>query len=144
MKTDIVTDPVILTQTSGQTTWDEVNGMDLVATLKEACEGAWTRGCGLAAIQVGAPIRFAWFRYRGEDCYLINPEIIKRGRNTKPRVEGCLSIPERWFKVERSNKIIVRTDGREIICRGKLAQIVQHEIDHMDGKLISDFGREVI
>lgn len=78
-----------------------------------------------------------------EDRVFINPEIIKHSRRKKPMEEGCLSV--RWWygSVERYTQATVRAfneDGDEFTlgAGGLLAQIFQHEIDHLDGVLFVD------
>lgn len=78
----------------------------------------------------------------------INPEIIKRSRDKKNMEEGCLSC--RWWygKTKRSTRVSVRAfdeNGKEFIQegRGLLAQIFQHEIDHLDGILFIDHAKEL-
>jgi peptide deformylase len=73
---------------------------------------------------------------------LLNPEIIKKEGSTTCN-EGCLSVPEFSAEVKRSKKIVVRyqdIDGlaKEIMAEGWLAVVLQHEIDHLEGKLFID------
>lgn len=73
----------------------------------------------------------------------INPEIIKRSKETKMLHEGCLSVRGWWGYIERSEKVTMRAldrHGREFTrgASGLLAQIFQHEIDHLDGALYID------
>lgn len=78
----------------------------------------------------------------------INPEIIKRSKDKKNMEEGCLSC--RWWygKTRRSSRVTVRAfdeNGKEFIQegRGLLAQIFQHEIDHLDGILFIDHAKDL-
>jgi peptide deformylase len=100
-------------------------------------------GVALAAIQVGVPLRMTIIRddepEHGGYYALINPEIIKTGGEAID-TEGCMSVPKKYGQVTRYEKIKVRglnIDGKKIEIRaeGLLARILQHEIDHMDGKL---------
>ena len=137
----IVTDIEKLKVKSKDTNWDEVSELDLINKLKEANLTAWTKGCGLAAIQIGVPVRFAWFKYNGADYYLLNPEIvIAIGRYEHK--EGCLSIPNRWIGVVRSYEIEYISDGKKKKAKGLKACIIQHEIDHMNGILTVDIKQE--
>lgn len=75
---------------------------------------------------------------------MINPEIISFSDETKKYEEGCLSIPDYYEEVERPAKITVRyqTPEGETVerhCDGLLAVCVQHEVDHLNGKLFIDF-----
>jgi peptide deformylase len=106
-------------------------------------------GIGLAAIQVGIPRRMLVLdvsEKEGEPAPLviINPEIVKLGDTLAPYEEGCLSIPDVRVEIERPSTLTLRyidRDGRQqqIDADGLLATAVQHEIDHLDGKLIIDF-----
>jgi peptide deformylase len=75
---------------------------------------------------------------------LINPEIIELGSELAPYEEGCLSIPDVRVDIERPSSVTVRYldrkgSPRELAADGLLATVLQHEIDHLDGKLIIDF-----
>lgn len=109
-------------------------------------------GIGLAAIQVGEPRRIIVLDVaQREDetaeknpMVLINPEILSVSDETVVREEGCLSIPEYYAEVERPAELRLRfldRDGktREIEAKGVLATCVQHEVDHLNGKLFIDY-----
>lgn len=136
----IETDKAVLSAISRETTMEEVRELDVIAKLKEASKSkeAWAGCYGLAAIQVGIPIRFAWFQWGLEDFYLLNPKITEFKGKMKRLEEGCLSIPNKWFNKSRATKIKYISDGKEFSAKGLKAQIIQHEIDHMNGILISD------
>ncbi|MCH7684839.1 MAG: peptide deformylase [Gemmatimonadetes bacterium] len=100
-------------------------------------------GIGLAANQVGLTIRVAVV-HAGDDpaVVLINPVIIEREGNEKDE-EGCLSLPDLFGDVDRALRVVVETtnlDGarerHELTALS--ARAVQHEIDHLDGKLFID------
>lgn len=102
-----------------------------------------SQGVGLAAIQVGVPLRVMVFRNdAGRYATLVNPEIIETKGIKFMGHEGCLSIPGKVFYVPRYDRVQVRfldiTGSREETrwFIGSVARIVQHEIDHMDGNLI--------
>lgn len=100
-------------------------------------------GIGLAAPQVGRTERIAVMDVEGQKFALINPEIIEKEGTTR-REEGCLSIPDIFGDVTRANRVVVRAlneDGIEIEAEGTelLAVCMQHEIDHLDGKLFIDY-----
>lgn len=133
----IVTNTDVLHQVSSKTTLGEVITLDLIHRLREANNTAWSDGVGLAAIQIGVPLRFSWFIIDGKEETLLNPEIIsKRGKQILK--EGCLSIPNIWLDIERAYEIEYITDGKKKRAKGFKARLIQHEIDHMDGKLITD------
>jgi peptide deformylase len=101
-------------------------------------------GVGLAATQVGVLRRvFVFSPEEDEVAVLANPEIVRRGDETEIDDEGCLSIQGVTMPVERSAS--VRIEGRDETGKGvaydlegTAARIVQHELDHLDGKLILD------
>jgi peptide deformylase len=107
-------------------------------------------GIGLAGIQVAEPIRVLVMDIaKGEDepkrpIAMVNPEIVKLGGEMRLHEEGCLSIPEVYAEVERPASALVRyidRDGKpqEMLCEGLLSTVVQHEMDHLDGKLFIDY-----
>lgn len=105
-------------------------------------------GIGLAAIQIGEPLRMLVIDLAKEDeprapRVFINPEIVARGDAASTYEEGCLSIPDYYAEVERPAEVTVRyldRDGSEQIVEadGLLATCLQHEIDHLDGVLFID------
>ena len=140
MPDQIITDPDKLHVISKETTAQEVESLDLINHLRVSNDIAWTKGAGLAAIQIGIPLRFAWFKYNEEEFTLLNPRIISYAGKRKIIEEGCLSIPSQYFKVKRRYKIKYISDGKKLSARGFKAELIQHEIDHMNGILISDKG----
>lgn len=105
------------------------------------------KGIGLAATQVGIPVRLFVIDVEQLDenpkpIVFINPEILSIEGKEK-HDEGCLSIPGYTAPVERASKVIVRfinLDGetQELVAEGLLARAIQHENDHLDGKLFID------
>ena len=103
-------------------------------------------GIGLAAIQVNVAKRVIVIDIsedRSEPLVLINPEILTR-EGIEEMDEGCLSVPGIYDKVQRADRIRVRAldrDGHrfERDADGLLAVCIQHEIDHLDGKLFVDY-----
>ncbi len=106
-------------------------------------------GVGLAAIQVGVPRRLIVLDVGDDDdkkepLTLINPEIVKLGNTTRLHEEGCLSIPDFHLDIERPATVTLRYTDRAgkiqlLDAEGLLATAIQHEVDHLDGKLIIDF-----
>jgi len=106
-------------------------------------------GIGLAAIQVGIPQRLVVLDVSAEDeesnpICMFNPEIVSLGHESRVYEEGCLSIPDVRIDVERPATCLVRyvdRDGsqQELAADGLLATAIQHEVDHLDGRLIIDF-----
>ncbi len=120
----------------------------LLADMQETCLAV--HGVGLAANQIGLPLRLAVILLPNPDdedapptrYVLINPVILAK-RGEKLEEEGCLSLPGLWAEVPRATDITVRyTDenGVEQVkrARGLLAKAFQHEVDHLDGKLFID------
>lgn len=103
-------------------------------------------GIGLAAPQINVSMRVAVIDIsleRNQPLCLINPEILSREGEISSE-EGCLSVPDEFEVVERASKVEVRTLGRdgqpfEMEAEGLLAVCIQHEIDHLDGKLFVDY-----
>nr|VFJ53277.1 MAG: peptide deformylase [Candidatus Kentron sp. DK] len=105
-----------------------------------------SQGIGLAATQVDVPKRVIVVDVSGEGtqpiCF-INPEILERRGSTQTE-EGCLSVPDVRESVERAEWIRIRALNRagesfEQEADGILAVCIQHEIDHLDGKLFVDY-----
>ncbi len=120
----------------------------LLADMEETCLAV--HGVGLAANQIGLPLRLAVILLPNPDdedapptrYVIINPKILAM-RGEKLEEEGCLSLPGLWADVKRATDITVRyTDenGVEQVkrARGLLAKAFQHEVDHLDGKLFVD------
>ena len=119
-------------------------GDDMLATMYDA------PGIGLAAPQVGVLERLIVLdcvKAEGEaprPLIMFNPEIIASSEETNVYEEGCLSIPEHFADVTRPAEVQVRwidRDGKEHTeeMGGLWATCVQHEIDHLDGKLFIDY-----
>ncbi len=104
------------------------------------------RGIGLAATQVNVHERLLVLDAsdaKTEPLCLINPLILHREGKAQ-REEGCLSVPDIYETVERSQKIRVRAQDREgqafeMDAEGLLGVCIQHEMDHLDGKLFIDY-----
>jgi peptide deformylase len=125
---------------------DEVRRLadDMLETMYDA------PGIGLAAPQVGVMSRLLVMDCVKEEgatprpMVLINPEVLWTSDETSVYDEGCLSIPDQYAEVERPAEVSVRwtgLDGKiaEETFAGLWATCVQHEIDHLDGKLFIDY-----
>ena len=104
-------------------------------------------GIGLAAIQVGVPLRIIVMDLQENEepnpRYFVNPEIFDTVDETKPYEEGCLSVPEVFDEVERPAKCRIRYlnyDGEPVEekAEGLFAVCIQHEMDHLEGTLFID------
>ena len=107
------------------------------------------KGIGLAAIQVGIPKRVIVLDVQQKDeqkkplCF-INPVIKDLSKEKSKYEEGCLSIPNTFIEIERPKTCIVEyidIEGKKknMKCDDLLSTCIQHEINHLDGKLIIDF-----
>ena len=102
-------------------------------------------GIGLAATQVNVQQRIVVIDLsedRSQPLYLINPVIVMREGNAESR-EGCLSVPGLFDSVRRAERVRVEALGLEgerveMDCEGLFAFCIQHEIDHLDGRLFID------
>ena len=110
-------------------------------------------GIGLAAIQVAQPLRLITMDLAKRDengestprpRVFINPEVLSSSEEMSVYEEGCLSIPEYYEEVERPAQVRIRftdLDGKvhEEEAAGLFATCIQHEIDHLNGKLFIDY-----
>jgi peptide deformylase len=114
---------------------------DMIETMYEA------KGVGLAATQVDQHIRLVVIdtsEERNQPLVLINPEIIAASKELIIWEEGCLSVPTIYDKVERHERVRVRATGRdgqpfEFDADELLAVCVQHELDHLLGKVFVEY-----
>jgi len=121
---------------------DEIKQLvsDMFETMKDE------NGIGLAATQVNRHVQVVVMDVsedQDEPRVFINPEIIRRDGVTISE-EGCLSVPGNYAKVERSETITVKAldqngDSFELDAEGLLAICIQHELDHLKGKLFIDY-----
>ena len=105
-------------------------------------------GIGLAAIQVGEPLRMLVIDLAKEGeppapHVFINPDVLESGTERSVYEEGCLSIPDYYAEVERPKTVRIRytdLDGnvKEEDADGLFATCIQHEIDHLNGVLFVD------
>lgn len=110
-------------------------------------------GVAIAAPQIGVPLRIFVVSKKAmkdatEDIAFINPEIIRIGKVRKPVTEGCLSVRWKYGTVKRALTATVKaynSDGNEFVVsgRGLLAQIFQHETDHLNGILFIDHASDL-
>ncbi len=107
-------------------------------------------GVGLAANQIGVLKKIITINIQDEEnnlknqYILFNPRIISYSKNTNIMEEGCLSIPEQFAEIERSEEIIIEyIDEKKKILKKRVAgiesRVLQHEIDHLSGKLFIDY-----
>ena len=114
----------------------------LIENMLETVRAAPGRA-GLAAPQVGVPLRVIVIDIPGaENVVLINPEIVKC-RGERPVTEGCLSVPGYYGEIKRAQSVTAKgrdASGKEIRIKAEelLAQALEHEIDHLNGILYID------
>jgi len=110
-------------------------------------------GIGLAANQCGVLKQVAVVDISPPDkpknlLVLINPEIVQKDEQQDQMEEGCLSLPEFRQVVSRPSRIKVcaknlKGETQEIIAEGLLARAIQHEMDHLNGKLLLDYASSI-
>ena len=101
-------------------------------------------GIGLAANQVGIAKRIIIVSHNNKPIVMINPEIIDGSIEKETDFEGCLSIPSKYIPLDRYKKVLVKyrdTKGRphKEYYTDLSARIIQHEIDHLNGILMTDY-----
>ena len=111
----------------------------LILPMKQTMDA--NNGIGLAAPQVGISKRIIIVKGDKENQAFLNPKILKQSREKEEDEEGCLSFPGLFVKVKRAQRVevlAVTPKGKEvkIETEGLAARIFQHEIDHLNGKLI--------
>ncbi len=110
---------------------------DMIETMRDA------GGAGLAAPQVGVPLRVIVIELPGEEPFaLINPEVVRRS-GEREVIEGCLCVPGYRGSIKRSLSVTVKGQNRDgklvrIKATELLAQALEHEIDHLNGMLYID------
>lgn len=124
----------------------------IIERMKKALERE-EDGVAIAAPQIGESLRIFVVSKRAskkleDDVVFINPEIIRIGKQKEELSEGCLSVRWKYGLVKRATTATVRAiniEGNEFVAsgRGLLAQIFQHEIDHLEGVLFIDKARNV-
>lgn len=112
------------------------------------------KGVGLAAVQVGMLKRVLVVDLQENDeterpegfypLFIVNPEIVEKSEELVIANEGCLSLPEQRIEIARSESIKIKyldynNNIKELVASGWLARVIQHEMDHLDGKLLIDY-----
>lgn len=126
-------------------------GADLQTLIDDMFETMYAApGVGLAATQVDQHIRLVvadCSEHQDEPLVFINPELLAK-EGLSPLEEGCLSIPKFYENTGRAEKVRVRALDRrgkpfELEADGLLSVCIQHEMDHLDGKLFVDYLSEL-
>jgi peptide deformylase len=115
----------------------------LLKDMEETAKAA--DGLGIAAPQIGQSQRLCIVKLNGRFMPMVNPQITKRSPDIEMAEEGCLSLPNVWVQVPRSVSIVItykdaKGKDQERMLDHIEARIVQHEVDHLEGKLIVDYG----
>ena len=134
----IYPNPILLTNAD----WvKDINGdiENILGRMVKAME--INNGIGLAAPQIGVPLRLITVKRENWIYELINPKISWKMGNTVD-FEGCLSLPGEMWQLERAAEVVVEgidKNGNDlsILADGLLGRIFQHEVDHLDGVLIN-------
>ncbi|WP_372697801.1 peptide deformylase [Arthrobacter sp. JSM 101049] len=136
----IVGDPVLRTPASEVTTF----GPELARLVEDMAETMdAVDGAGLAAPQVGVGLRVFTYRVDGYEGHVVNPVLEVGSQDDAAASEGCLSVPGLGYPLPRANW--ARVTGMDVTGEpltvegeGMLARCLQHETDHLDGRLYID------
>ena len=133
-------DPVLRTPA------DEVRAFDawlatLVRDLEDTVEHPGR--AGVAAPQIGVSVRAFSYNVDGVIGHMVNPVIVELSEETQDGDEGCLSVPGIWAPTVRAMHAVVEgvdVDGKTLRLEGEglMARCLQHEVDHLDGKVFLD------
>jgi peptide deformylase len=135
-----VGDPVL------RTPCDEVRSFDrdLSALVRDLLETVDHPGrAGLAANQIGVGLRAFSYNIDGVIGHVVNPRLVEVSEETQDGDEGCLSVPGIWAPTVRAMHAVVEgvdVHGKPVRVEGSglMARCLQHEVDHLDGKLFLD------
>jgi peptide deformylase len=133
-------DPVLRTPS------DEVTAFDgwLAALVRDLEETVDHPGrAGVAAPQIGVNVRAFSYNIDGVIGHMVNPVIVERSEETQDGDEGCLSVPGIWAPTVRALRCVAEgfdVDGKPLRIEGEglMARCLQHEVDHLDGKVFLD------
>lgn len=133
-------DPVLKTVSDPVTKFDE-NAKALIQDLLDTTQ--LPGRAGVAAPQIGVNLRAFSYNVNGQVGYLINPVLVEVSGEKQLVDEGCLSVPELWHKTPRyefAKAVGIDLDGNtvELEGTGLMAQMLQHECDHLDGFVYLD------
>lgn len=130
-------DPVLSSPAAPVTNFDR----DLKALVTDLLDTVKPDGrAGLAAPQIGVGLRVFSYDVDGDLGYVVNPEIAELSEELQDGDEGCLSVPGMWHPTTRAMKAVVRgvdMNNEPVVVSGSgtMARCLQHETDHLDGKL---------
>jgi len=100
-------------------------------------------GRGISAVQIGEPTRLIYIEMAGEEYRLMNPELASRSEATFRLWDDCFSFPGLLVYLERARSVVVRyldehSAPKSIQASGAFSELLQHELDHLDGVLAID------
>ena len=133
-------DPVLRTPSDPVRAFDR----ELAALVKDLEETVDHPGrAGLAAPQIGVGVRAFTYNIDGEIGHMVNPTIVELSQEIQDGDEGCLSVPGIWAPTVRAMHAVVEgfdVDGKPLRLEGEglMARCLQHEVDHLDGKVFLD------
>lgn len=140
----VLGDPILRQETTSVSV-EQLRSPELQRLVDDLFETMYAaKGIGLAAPQVGRTERLAVVEVETQRLVVVNPEIVPVGTATEKGEEGCLSIPDVYGDVVRSAEIRLRALDRhgapyELGASGLLARCIQHETDHLHGRLFIDY-----
>jgi peptide deformylase len=132
-----VGDPVLRTPADEVTSFDR----ELAALVRDLVETVDHPGrAGLAAPQIGVGLRAFSYNIDGIIGYVVNPRLVELSDETQDGDEGCLSVPGIWAPTVRALHAVVEGvdvhgEPRRVEGSGLMARCLQHEVDHLDGRL---------
>ncbi|HEY4502806.1 MAG TPA: peptide deformylase [Candidatus Paceibacterota bacterium] len=161
MVTIVQKDADVLRKTAREIPLSTIKSKKVQKIIKEMQEGIASRddAVAIAAPQLGYSLRMFMVSKRvfaveekdleAQDVVYINPTIIKRSRKKIEADEGCLSVDQWYGKTVRSEKVTIRAYNEKgsLVERGAsglLAQVFQHEVDHLNGILFTDHATELV
>lgn len=103
-------------------------------------------GRGISAVQIGETRRVIYMEIEGREYELVNPEFTWRSEEKFELWDDCFSFPELMVRLERHRRIVIRYqrvtgEWRVLEAEDSLAELIQHEMDHLDGVLAVDHAR---
>lgn len=136
-----VPDPILRSVASPVTEFDQAKLTSLMTRMTEVM--VELGGVGISAPQIGVSKRVIGFRHEDQIIMVCNPIIVAVSEEMQFSDEGCLSCPDESVAVRRHVGVAITgqsVDGEESLIKvaGFSARIIQHEIDHLNGKLILD------
>ena len=100
-------------------------------------------GRGISAVQIGVPVRAIYIEFEGRAYNLVNPEFLGKSAELFSLWDDCFSFPHLVVRLERSVQVRLRYQdetgaAHELAAEGSFSELLQHEMDHLDGILIID------